>query len=139
MSTTIVYRLRDEYVNEPGAEFQGGLIKVSETEELNVGDALKKGKGEIHADAENNALTIALDAYDPLERVDIRVETGDKDVTVKDLQAQLKERGLATTGSKAELEARLAENDEQARAEAEAAEADAERAEQAADNINQEA
>lgn len=138
MSTTIVYRLRDEYANEPGVEFEGGLIKVSETEELNIGEALKKGKGEIHADGENNALTIALDAYDPLERVDIRVNT-DKDVTVKDLQAQLKERGLATTGSKAELEARLADHDDQAQAEAEAAEADAERAEQAADNINQEA
>lgn len=66
---TIVYRLRDEYANDPAGSFVGGLIRVGDGE-LDIASALKKGKGKISADATDTALLTALDQYPALERDD---------------------------------------------------------------------
>lgn len=68
MSSVIVYRVAEEVAEEEGATYEGGLIRVADDRDFNVGAALKKGKGKIEVDSDDAPLIFALDAYQPLVR-----------------------------------------------------------------------
>lgn len=111
MSTTVAYRLREEYagtveqIAEEGADpvevpaFTGGLISVGSTgRELNIRELLDEEPhpGLIVVDAADTPAVVALDEFPALERNDrqdleLDVDTGP---TATELKAQAKAAGL---------------------------------------------
>ena len=47
------YRVAEEVAEEEGATYEGGLIRVADDRDFNVGAALKKGKGKIEVDSDD--------------------------------------------------------------------------------------
>lgn len=121
------FALRDEYagtveiVPEKGAEpvevdaFQGGVLAVPpDARSFNVAQRLADGDGLIVVSTANTPLVELLRGYPPLKEVPApegAVPVGYDDQTVAMLRDELERRDLPRGGSKAELVARLEEND----------------------------
>lgn len=119
---SIAYGLRAEYegtVEQDGAQvprYLGGLIALGEGRDLDVAQALRDGAGTIVIEETDTLAVVALDAYAPLKRVpahdaDATIPSQYADRPVADLRADLRARGLDTSGAKTDLVARLDDAD----------------------------
>jgi hypothetical protein len=115
--STIGYALRAEYDGtvedfdgQPSPIFLGGVLAV-DGHDFDVRAELDKGNGTIVVDEANVILVNTLDEYAPLKRVSVSDDapaiTSYDERPVAELKADLASRGLATTGPKADLVARL--------------------------------
>jgi hypothetical protein len=120
MTDLLAYGLRAEYdgtVEIDGQTvpvFLGGVIAVDGAD-FNVRQHLDEADGAIVIDASHFTLVNALDEYPALKRIGLtpgmqeRYEALADERTITQLRAELRARSLPTTGTRAELIARLAD------------------------------
>ncbi len=116
--STIAYGLRAAHLSDGAEPFLGALIRIGESRDLNVAEALEQGDGRIVVAAEDYVAVNALDAFTALKRLPaedddagaLAVSRWDK-LLVGPLREALATRSLPTTGNKPELVALLTRHD----------------------------